>query len=142
LFSPLALFSLGVIWSERSTLTKVAEKLGRFGQADSLERQFQRWISNPRIDITVCLRRWIRWVVSAFDHGHLVLLVDETKLGQHLSIMMVGVAYQSRCIPLVWRCYHSHAGQVQLIGDLLQRVADAVEFEYPPLVGEETHYQW
>ena len=116
----LALFSLGVIWSERSTLTKVAEKLGRFG--------FQRWISNPRIDITVCLRWWIRWVVKAFDHGHLVLLVDETKLGQQLSIMLVGVAYQSRCIPLVWRCYQHHEGQVKLIGDLLQRVADAVDF--------------
>jgi hypothetical protein len=130
----LALFSLGVIWSERSTLTKVAEKLGRFGQADSLERQFQRWISNPRIDITVCLTWWIRWVVRAFDHGRLVLLVDETKLGQQLSIMMVGVAYQSRCIPLVWRCYQRHEGQVQLIGDLLQRVAAAVDFEHPPLV--------
>ena len=49
----LALSSLGMIWSERSTLTKVAEKLGRFGTPDSLERRFQRWISNPRID--VCL---------------------------------------------------------------------------------------
>jgi hypothetical protein len=130
----LALFSLGVIWSERSTLTKVAEKLGRFGHADSLERQFQRWISNPRIDMTVCWRGWIRWVVKAFDHERLVLLVDETKLGEHLSIMMVGVAYRQRCIPLVWRCYQHHEGQVELIKALLQLVADAADWAYPPLV--------
>jgi hypothetical protein len=130
----LALFSLGVLWSEHSALTKVAEKLGLLGQADSLERRFQRWISNPRIDITVCLRGWVRWVVSAFDHDRLVLLVDETKLGQHLTIMMVGVAYEQRCIPLVWRCYQRHEGQVTLISELLRLIAEAVDFTHPPLV--------
>lgn len=130
----LALFSLGVLWSEHSALTKVAEKLGMFGQADSLERRFQRWISNPRIDLTVCLRGWIRWVVSAFDHERVVLLVDETTLGQQLRIMMVGVAYEKRCIPLVWRCYQRHEGQVKLISALLQLIAEAVDFTHPPLV--------
>jgi hypothetical protein len=113
----LALFSLGVVWAERSTLTKVAEKLAAFGAPDSLERRFQRWVSNPRIDIGVCLTWWVRWVVKAFDHDRLVLLVDETKLSNHLSVMMVGVAYEQRCIPLVWRCYQRHSGQVKLIED-------------------------
>ncbi len=130
----LALFSLGVIWSEHSALTKVAEKLGHWGTADSLERRFQRWISNPRIDMTLCLRWWVRWVVKAFDHDKLVLLVDETKLSNHLSVMMVGVAYEQRCIPLVWRCYQTHEGQVQLIESLLQIIAEVVDFTYPPLV--------
>jgi hypothetical protein len=130
----LALFSLGVVWAERSTLTKVAEKLAAFGAPDSLERRFQRWVSNPRIDIRVCLTCWVRWVVKAFDHDRLVLLVDETKLSNHLSVMMVGVAYEQRCIPLVWRCYQRHSGQVKLIEDLLQIIAGAVTFTHPPLV--------
>lgn len=130
----LALFSLGVIWAEHSALTKVAEKLGQFGTADSLERRFQRWISNPRIDLTVCLTGWVHWVVKAFDQDRVVLLVDETKLGNHLSVMMVGVAYEQRCIPLVWRCYQTHEGQVKLIETLLQRIASAVTFSHPPLV--------
>ena len=130
----LALFSLGVIWAERSTLTKIAEKLAMFGKPDSLERRFQRWISNRRIEIGGCQRAWVRWVLKAFDHERIVLLVDETKLGQHLSVMMVGVAYQQRCIPLVWRSYHHHDGQVKLIKTLLQIIAEAVDFDHPPLV--------
>lgn len=130
----LALFSLGVIWSERSGLTKVAEKLGGLGNPDSLERRFQRWISNPRLDVTLCLTWWVRWVVTAFDHSRLVLLVDETKLSTHLSVMMVGVAYEQRCIPLVWRCYQTHTGQVALIQELLQLIANAVTFTHSPLV--------
>lgn len=58
----LALFSLGVVWSEDSALTKVAEKLGNWGSADSLERRFQQWISNPWIDTTLCLKWWVCWV--------------------------------------------------------------------------------
>ena len=69
----LALLSLGVVWSEQSTLTKVAEKLGQFGKADSLERRFQRWVSNPRLEVTVCLRWWIRWVMDAFDGERVIL---------------------------------------------------------------------
>jgi hypothetical protein len=130
----LALLSLGVIWAERSTLTKIAEKLASLGKPDSLERRFQRWISNYRIAIDECQRAWVRWVIGAFDDTHLVLLVDETKLGLHLSVMMVGVAYRQRCIPLVWRCYHRHDGQVELIKALLQVIAEAVDFAYPPLV--------
>ncbi len=130
----LALFSLGVILAERSALTKVAERLGQFGGADSLERRFQRWVSNPRLDMTLCLTWWVQWVMSVFDHDKLVLLVDETKLGKHLNVMMVGVAYQQRCIPLVWRCYHTHDGQVKLTEDLLRIIDRAVTFSYPPLV--------
>ncbi|MBI5957475.1 MAG: transposase [Chloroflexi bacterium] len=130
----LALFSLGVIWAEHSALTKVAEKLGRFGGPDSLERRFQRWLSNPRLDLMLCLKGWVRWVTSAYDHSRVVLLVDETKLGAHLSVMMVGLAYQQRCIPLVWRCYRTHDGQVQLIGEMLAFIAAVGVFAYPPLV--------
>ncbi len=130
----LALFSLGIIWAEQCALTKVSEKLAGFGSADSLERRWQRWISNPRIDMTLCLQWWVRWIVAAFDHTRLVLLVDEVKLGAHLSVMMVGVAYEQRCIPLVWRCYQRHDGQVKLISELLQLIAEAVDFTHPPLV--------
>lgn len=73
-------------------------------------------------------------MVSAYDGQRLTLLVDETKLGCHLSVMMVGIAYRQRCIPLVWRCYHQHEGQVTLIQGLLQRIADAVDLERPPIV--------
>jgi hypothetical protein len=130
----LGLWSLGVVWSEQSTLTKVAEKLGQFGKPDSLERRFQRWVSNPRIEVTVCLRWWIRWVIDAFDGERVILLVDETKLSDHLSVMMIGVAYQQRCIPLVWRCYYRHDGQVKMITELLHLIAEEVTFAQPPLV--------
>ena len=55
-----------------------------------------------------------------------LLLVDETRLGERLGVMMVALAYQGRSIPLAWWCYEAnHAaaypevGQVGMIQQLL-----------------------
>jgi hypothetical protein len=99
------MFSIGVVLSERSTLTKIAEKLWMFGQADSIERRLQRWIANGRIVIEACCRMWSKWVISSvIDKQRIILLVDLTKLSDRIDILTVGLAYRGRCIPLAWHC--------------------------------------
>ena len=126
----LALFSAGVVLAERCTLSKVAEKLLLVGKPDSLERRLQRWIANPRLDQKAMSRCWIEAVVRAVASDEWVLLVDETKLSDHLSVMVVGLAYQSTCIPLVWRCYtpdnYPPEGQVKLIEALVMQVVSCL----------------
>jgi hypothetical protein len=134
----LALFSLGVVVAERCTLSKVAEKLLAFGKADSIERRLQRFVSNAGVDLTVCGPWWTRWVISCLDSEAVILLVDETKLADHLGIVMVGLAYRCRCIPLAWRCYaigaYPTAGQVQVIAALLDRVQAGLPEGCRPLI--------
>jgi hypothetical protein len=135
----LAVLSLGVVLSERSTLSKMAEKLGMMGKADSVERRAQRWLSNPRIVLRKCCQAWARWVISSVAAGErVILLVDLTKLGGWLDVMMVGVAYRKRCIPLAWRCMTGQhkwdEAQVAIIDELLSWVAPAVPPGIVPLV--------
>lgn len=136
----LAILSLGVVLSERSTLSKIAERLGMVGKADSIERRAQRWLSNPRIVLEACCRAWAAWVFeSVVEEGErIILLVDLTKLGEWLDVMMVGLAYRQRCIPLVWQCMvgqHTwEEAQVLLIGKLLSWIAPAVPEGHTPLV--------
>src|SRR4051812_7056176 len=96
----LSVFSVGIVWSERCTLSKVAERLGGvLGiQMDSVQRRLQRTLEDGKLKGREVQRRWAKWVLSRVDSGEYVLLVDETKLGEHLNIMMVGLAYQGRCI--------------------------------------------
>ncbi|GAB4430861.1 MAG: hypothetical protein Kow00106_25320 [Anaerolineae bacterium] len=134
----LAAFSLGIALSRRCTLSLVAETLGALGKADTVERRLQRWIANARIDVPVSLGFWARWVLGSLIEGPVFLLVDETKLGPWLGVMVVGVAYRRRCIPLAWRCYRPDAyppeGQVQLIAALLHRVQPALPAGCQPVV--------
>lgn len=135
----LAILSLGIVWSERSTLSKIAEKLWRFGQVESVERRLQRWIANPRIVVEACCRMWARWVIgSLIERERIILLVDLTKLSDRLDIMMVGLAYRGRCIPLAWRCLPGNQpwpqSQVEIIMELLGWVASGVPQDCIPLV--------
>jgi hypothetical protein len=135
----LALFSLGVVWSEHSWLSKVAEQLWWVGKADTVERRFQRWVANPRIDLEACCRAWSKWLLSrVVDAKRLILLVDLTKLGDRMDVLVVGLAYRRRCIPLAWRCLPGNRpwpkGQVALIADLLNWVAAGVPAGHTPLV--------
>jgi hypothetical protein len=122
----LAAFSLGVMASRRCTLSIVSETLTEWGKADSVERRLQRWLANTRLDRETFQAAWMSWVLRKGEwSGALTVLVDETKLGEHLNCMMVGLAYQRRCVPLVWCCYAPTAwpeGQVALVTALLHQV--------------------
>jgi len=132
----LALFSYGVMVGGRSQVQAVAECLVMAGSVESVKKRLKRWLANERIEVKVCCEAWVRWVCQQVEE--VVLLVDETKLGAHLSVMMVGLAYRGRCIPLVWRCYQGQAypaeGQVALINGLLRVVAAGLPTGCVPLL--------
>jgi hypothetical protein len=134
----LAIFALGVVLAERCTLSKVAEYLPWLGKADSIERRLQRFLADGHLSTSRVQQDWVRWVLSAYDSDEVILLVDETKLSDDLSVMLVGLAYQQRCIPLVWRCYTSEAypveGQVKLIQRLLERIQGVLPGGRRPIV--------
>src|SRR5258706_3708603 len=69
---------------------------------------------------------WIAWIVQLWGKAAFLILVDETKLSDHVAVMMVGLAYQGSAIPLIWRAYsvsdYPDEGQVALISDLLEQL--------------------
>jgi hypothetical protein len=80
---------------------------------------------------------WSAFVLQHYVGERLILLVDETKLGKNLSVMVVGLAYRGCCIPLAFWCYQADAwpmGQVALIEELLCWVAEGVPEGTIPLL--------
>ena len=133
----LAMYSLGMVLARQSAPSEVAEKLGVLGKADSVQRRLERFVDNARINWQSGGVAWSRWVLSHYVGERVILLVDETKLGQHLGVMMVGLAYRECCVPLAWWAYDAKAwpmGQVALIKTLLSWVAAALPNGVIPLV--------
>jgi hypothetical protein len=122
----LASLSYGMIAAESCRLGKIAQKLTGKADASSMERQLQRWIANERLVMRVIFKWWIRWIVQLWGKAAFLILVDETKLSDHVAVMMVGLAYQGSAIPLIWRAYtvtdYPEEGQVALMTDLLQQL--------------------
>ena len=137
----LAVYSYGVVLAGHCQGSKVAESLGFLGRLTSLERRFRRWLNNRSIDMEACYRVWTFWVWKSLDLPRATLLVDETKIGKRIGVMMVSLAYESRAIPLVWQCYRANSaidypsqGQVLMVWGLLARVAEVLPSNSRPIV--------
>lgn len=122
----LALLSYGLLRAESCCLHRIARELSDGQGTTSMERRLQRWLANRCLEVEGLMQDWVAWVLDCWGEAALLLLVDETKLSGHLSVMMVSVYYQQTAIPLVWRAYGSHdyphEGQVGLLMGLLDRL--------------------
>jgi hypothetical protein len=124
-----------MVLARHNAATRVAENLGMVGKPESVRRRLERFVANPHIDWQVGCRQWACWVLGQTATLYPVLLVDETKLGQHLRVMVVGLAYQSCCIPLAfWAYVQMPLPQVELIETLLRWVMAALPEGSQPLL--------
>lgn len=134
----LAIYSIGVVVAEKCVPSKVSEKCGLLGKPETVQRRLERWLDNERMAWSVCCREWTRWVVSRYVGEAVILLVDETKIGHELSMMVVSLAYRGASIPLAYWCYHPNlwpeGGQVGLINELLSWVLEALPDGCVPII--------
>jgi len=137
----IALFSYGVIEAESCQQGALARAVSCGEQVDSAARRWRRWLDNQAIDPVAFFREWSVWVVGSMEEEQITLLVDETKLHNQVGVMVVGLAWQGRCLPLAWRAYraNSHAdypveGQVEMIRELLEQVKAGIGNDRPVLV--------
>jgi hypothetical protein len=131
----LAMYSLGMMRVRHHSPSRVAEGLGEVGKPESVRRRLERFLANPRLDWVTCCQAWAGWVLKQQDNAHPVLVVDETKLGARLRVMVVGLAFQSCCVPLVfWAYVRMPLSQVDLIDTLLAWIAAVCPPGCQPLV--------
>lgn len=119
-------FSRAVVRAESSQIRKIAGCAG--GNADSQRRRLQRFVKRPQ-PLNAFFQAWSNSVGQALKLRSVVLVVDETKLKDQLGVMVVGLVYDQRCLPLAWRVYRANCaaaypaeGQVEMIMGLLKAV--------------------
>ena len=129
----LALFSYGVVLSESSQQMAIARKVVCGEQVASAEKRLRRFIANETCSERDFSLDWTRWVMSRLETDTIVLLVDETKLQDRVATMLVGIAYEGRCIPLAWSCYQANSsaayppeGQVAMIAGSLHQIQQGI----------------
>jgi hypothetical protein len=125
----IALFSYGVIQAESCQQAEVARQVSCGERVESTSRRWRRFLNNSHFPLEYFFQAWSGWVSHSLPTQTLTLLVDETKLQDRIGVMMVGLAWQNRCLPLAWRSYRANSavhypaeGQVSMIENLLQQV--------------------
>jgi hypothetical protein len=129
-----ALFSYGVMQAASCQQDEVARQVACGERLDSTSRRWRRWLANEAVASDQFFRDWSRWVVDSLGGKQVTLLVDETKIQDRIGVLMVGVAWEGRCLPLAWRTYRANSaadypaeGQVGVIRQLLEHVKQAID---------------
>jgi hypothetical protein len=128
-------FSRAVVRAHSSQVRTIAGAAG--GRADSQRRRLQRFVQQEQ-PLNGFFRAWTGSVVRRLKLRRLVLIVDETKLKAHFGVMVVGLVYEGRCIPLAWRVYRANSaadyppeGQARMIIRLLNQVRAGLPRQMP-----------
>lgn len=136
-----ALFSYGIMRAESCQQGAVARQVSCGETIESTARRWRRFLDNERFPLAAFFAQWSAWVVRGLGHKQITLVVDETKIHDRMGIMLVGLAWEGRCLPLAWRTYRANSaadypaeGQVKMIEGLLQQIKAGLDDEVQVLV--------
>ena len=100
----LAWMMVGVIKSGRVSLTAwIPYVVSRAKYAQSVQRRFQRWLHNSRIQVHSLYSPLIREALSDWGEYKLYLALDTSSLWCEYCIIRISVTYRGRAVPVVWQ---------------------------------------
>jgi hypothetical protein len=102
---------VGLCLSQSVHLSKIANKLPTKATLPSTTRRLSRLLDNPAIRV----RDWYEPIARsllerAAKGGEIRLIVDGSKVGFNHRLLMVGLAYRKRTIPIAWSWVPSEKG--------------------------------
>jgi len=110
----LAWLMSGILMSRSVHLSQIATKIPGTAVLNSIVQRLRRFLDNPAVRV----RDWYAPVArdllqsQAKSSGTVRLILDGTKIGFGHQLLMVGIAYRRRSIPIAWtwvRCKRGHS---------------------------------
>jgi hypothetical protein len=86
--------------------------VGRALFAQSTERRFRRWLSNPQIDVLRLYAALLREVLAEFQDRRVLVTLDTTMLWNEFCVIQLSLVYRGRSIPLVWKVLRHKSASV------------------------------
>jgi hypothetical protein len=100
---PLAVFTLGLIWTGQITLRAVAQGLPFGCHPLSTERRLRRWLANTRVAVPVLWAPLVRSLLPRVAGSEVVLVFDPTPFRDRATLLILSVVIHKRALPLSWR---------------------------------------
>jgi len=151
-----ALLVIGLYLSSAIHLEDIVRKLPLLGQDLSLVNRMRRFLDNRHVDVWVWYRPLAEQLAARMAGQAMRLVIDNTEVGFDYRVLMVGLLYHGRTLPLAWSVHRGSRGHVQAARQiaLLRRVAELLppdcsvtllgdsEFGNVPLLNWLSYQHW
>ena len=105
----LAMMISGIVMSRHAQLSAMSSEIPTETKEKSIEMRMRRWVKDE-IDEEAVYMPFARQILEALFHLPLVLVMDGSQAGRGCMVLMVGVLYQRRALPIAWLAYKGKKG--------------------------------
>lgn len=105
----LAMMISGIVLSRNAQLSAMSSEIPTYTKEKSVEMRMRRWVKDE-IDVETVYLPFARQILEALSHLPLVLVMDGSQAGRGCMVLMVGVLYQKRALPIAWLVYKGKKG--------------------------------
>jgi hypothetical protein len=105
----LAMMISGIILSRNAQLSVMSSEVPTETKEKSIEMRMRRWVKDD-LDVEAVYMPFARQILEAMRHMPLVLVMDGSQAGRGCMVLMVGVLYQKRALPIAWLVYKGKKG--------------------------------
>jgi len=105
----LAMMISGIVMSRNAQLSVMSSEIPTETKEKSIEMRMRRWVKDE-LDVEAVYMPFARQILEALSHLPLVLVMDGSQAGRGCMVLMVGVLYQKRALPIAWLVYKGKKG--------------------------------
>ena len=106
----LAMMITGIVMSRKAQLAAMSGEVPTEAKEKSTEMRMRRWVKHEKIGVEVTYMPFARQILEALASTSLVLAMDGSTIGRGCMVLMVGVIYRKRALPLAWLVYEGKKG--------------------------------
>jgi hypothetical protein len=106
----LAMMIAGIVMSRKAQLSEMSSEIPTKAKDKSVEMRLRRWVKHERIDGEMIYLPFAQQILKALSEKELVLIMDGSQAGRGCMVLMVGVVYKKRALPIAWLVYKGKKG--------------------------------
>ena len=110
----MALLLLGLQLSGAIHLPLIVRKWPVAGKVPSLTNRLRRFLNNRHVSVRDWYHPLAQQLVNMYAGHEIRLVIDCTKVGFHHRMLMIGIAYKKRTLPLAWSVHKGRKGHINV----------------------------
>ena len=106
----LAMLITGIVMGRNAQLSQISAEVPADAKDKSVEMRLRRWVKHAGIDPDIIYMPFTRQILEALSGSPLILVMDGSQAGRGCMVLMVGVLYKKRALPIAWIAYKGKKG--------------------------------
>jgi len=127
----LAMMITGIVMGRNAQLSAMSAEVPVAAKEKSIEMRLRRWVKHTKIEVEAVYMPFAQHILQALASAPLVLVMDGSQIGRGCMVLMVGVLYKKRALPIAWVVHRGKKGHTTA-----QRHIQALETVVPLLPSE------